>query len=371
MATAVCETSLHSHVHSSKPQQSRYRWPSLSSIRSSSSSKTKPSALRVVSSETPPTPTQKASVASADPSAPEPGVRVSSSDHLSRDASSATANVAEALREQARLPDSPPSSSKAKSHVRAKSTTAVGEPSRLDSSSARTTAPSQFPPQPRPRVRAASSATMNAASNARARAHARPRLPSMLSSVLTNPRAPVQTQLASTGDSGLVGSFAPTGSPRPRLLSLLSFGGTAPSPTPSAPQSPSRAPLYLATDRLERRLWSASSPVESPATTIPSICRTPSSDSGSEYFPTAPSSAGPTTPTHTVSTLPFARMSELHPVLESLERTSMFSVQTACATCGKHGSNFPCCPKCGEMWCSRACRLQKGNGKRHICAKSG
>ena len=216
---------------------------------------------------------------------------------------------------------------------------------------------------------------MNAASHARARAHTRPRLPSMLSSVLTNPRAPVQTQLASTGDSGLVGSFAPTGSPRPRLLSLLSLGGTASSPTPSAPQSPRRAPLHVATDRLERRSSderrSASSPVESPATTIPSICRTPSSDSGSEYFPTAPSSAGPTTPTHTAATLPFARKSELHPVLESLERTSMFSVQTACATCGKHGSNFPCCPKCGEMWCSRVCRLQKGNGKRHICAKSG
>ena len=79
---------------------------------------------------------------------------------------------------------------------------------------------------------------------------------------------------------------------------------------------------------------------------------------------------------HGATALPLPRKGDsgsatatLHPVLESLERASMFRVQTACAGCGRRGSNFPCCPKCGEMWCSRACRLKKGDGKRHVCAK--
>ncbi|KAI0354949.1 hypothetical protein OH77DRAFT_1425559 [Trametes cingulata] len=381
MSATVCETALHPQtLHDEQiPQQpARYLWPSFSSLRASSSkSKSRPSALRVVTSEATPMPVQKSPSSSAEPTVPVPGVRASS-DCPSRD-SSAPANAAAAVREQARLPEpsSSPSATTKKvkaHHVRAKSTTAVGEPSiRLDSSSARTTVP---------RARAASSAAMGTQPHPRLR----PRLPSMLSSVMTNPRAPVQTQMASTGDSELVGSFAPTSSTRERLLSILSVGAASSSATPSAPPSPRRAPLSLrlTTDRLqrlnssERRRQSATSPIDSPATPIPSICRTPSSYSGSEYFPTAPSStapssAGPATPVHTSAVLPPTRKSEssLHPVLESLERTSMFCVQTACATCGKHGSNFPCCPRCGEMWCSRTCRLQRGNGKRHICSKSG
>ncbi|KAI0761958.1 hypothetical protein BD413DRAFT_220812 [Trametes elegans] len=322
MATAVCQT--HTQSQCSHSHRGRYQWPSLGSPRADSSSSGKQ---------------QK----------------------------------------------------KAKAHVRAKSTTAVCEPSRLDSSSARSTAPRpepQFPSISRRRERAASSATTGA--HPRSHPHPRPRLPSMLSSVLTNPRAPVHTQIASPGDADLVGSFTPTRSPCPSLRSILSGrGGVLPTPTPSAPPSPRAAPLRLATDRLarypassddsRRRSPASSSPVShsppafsGPHTPIPSICRTPSSYSGSEYFPTAPSSAGPATPVHTAAALPVARKSEsLHPVLENLERTSMFCVQTACATCGKAGSNFPCCPRCGEMWCSRVCRLQRGNGKRHICTRSG
>ncbi|OJT15264.1 hypothetical protein TRAPUB_8186 [Trametes pubescens] len=349
--------------------------PSFNSLRggsSSSRSKSRHSALRVVSSETTPTPAQKP-VASS-PTAP--GVPVSASfDSPSRD-TPAPADVPDAVREQARLPDLqadsisfPPAPQPAKAHhVRAKSTTAVGEPSiaRLDSPAARTI----------PRPRASSSATMLTQPRPRTRA----RLPSMLSSVLTNPRAAVQTRITATAESDLVGSFAPTSSPRERLLSLLSTDGVAPSPTPSAPPSPCRAPLRLSTEHVrgasapapKHRRRTASSPIDAPSSpTLPSICRTPSSYSGSDYFPTAPSSAGPATPVHVVAPLPpsLSRKSEsLHPVLEGLERASMFAVQTACATCGRGGSNFPCCPKCGEMWCSRACRLQKGNGKRHICS---
>ncbi|KAI8978681.1 hypothetical protein BD414DRAFT_494079 [Trametes punicea] len=365
MSTVVCEVTL-PEVHA-RPQPGRYHWPSFSSLRSSSSSKFRPSALRVVSSDALPTTVQQSAVVSAGPCAPGQGVRASSV-FPSRDASSATADGAEAVREQDRMPEPSSSPVKPRTHVRAKSTTAVGEPSRLDSPSAQTT-PSH--PQYLTRPRAASSAAIDV------RSHSRqcPRLPSMLSSVLTNPRAPVQTRMASRESSELVGSFTPTSSPRQSLLNLLTVGGTVKSPTPSSPRS-RRAPLHLLLGGSERRSSDehkpspASSPIDSPSATIPSISRTPSSYSGSEYFPTAPSSAGPPTPVHSAPTLPVARKSEsLHPVLANIERTSLLNVKTSCATCGKRGSNFPCCPKCGELWCSRPCRLKKGNGKRHVCSK--
>jgi hypothetical protein len=57
---------------------------------------------------------------------------------------------------------------------------------------------------------------------------------------------------------------------------------------------------------------------------------------------------------------------QLDPVFASLERNSKFCRSSmGCATCGKAGSDFPRCGKCGDMWCSRTCRL---NGKaRHQC----
>lgn len=240
----------------------------------------------------------------------------------------------------------------------------------------------------------------------------------MLASVLTLRKAPAELR-AAPNDADLVGSFAPTNSPRPRLRSLLSLTDSSPSstfgsashptsphphfaPLPVSPLSP-LAPFAYATIRRPRHNSDAprsrarralspahravgaddDDPPRSPG--LPSICRTPSSFSGSDdYFPTAPSSAGPATPVlPTAPALPASgrkapapaaavaegALPSLHPVLESLERGSMFRVKTACATCGQRGSNFPCCPKCGEMWCSRACRLRKGDGKRHVCAK--
>ncbi|KAM5535044.1 hypothetical protein V8D89_011272 [Ganoderma adspersum] len=234
------------------------------------------------------------------------------------------------------------------------------------------------------------------------------RLPSMLATVLTQSKAPAQPR-ESTNDPELLGSFAPTTSPRPRLRSLLTGTKTPPEfsgalsssssspsqrPTPSArpssalrvghghgygtePRRRHRSDAPRAGITRHWRSVSDAPPLDPPGSPdLPSICRTPSSYSSSDYFPTAPSSAGPTTPVHTGAILPLklerrkSEASSLHPVLENLERTSLFRVVTACATCGMRGSNFPCCPKCGEMWCSRACRLQKGNGKKHICSKT-
>lgn len=294
---------------------------------------------------------------------------------------------------------------------------------------AKSTTVSSASPDPRPhrRVRAASSATMTS--------NSRPRLPSMLESVLTQQKVPAQARPAPL-DPELVGSFAPTSSPRPRLHSLLSgarggagagactscYSSTAATlmlsrasqPTPPSSSRFGTDPRPRARHQSDVHRQHRASPAlpfqfhtrphshscsrarsfpaaaqddddidPPPSPDLPSICRTPStySYSESDYFPTAPSSAGPPTPVHTAATLPpsagaaaACRKSKesLHPVLEGLERASLFRVRTACATCGKYGSNFPCCLKCGEMWCSRACRLQKGDGKRHVCArKSG
>lgn len=56
----------------------------------------------------------------------------------------------------------------------------------------------------------------------------------------------------------------------------------------------------------------------------------------------------------------------LPPVLKAIERSSRLSCRSICSACMKQGTNFPRCPRCDEMWCSRACRLQ--GGKKHVCA---
>lgn len=80
----------------------------------------------------------------------------------------------------------------------------------------------------------------------------------------------------------------------------------------------------------------------------------------------------PPSPTSTTSSLspPMSPVmtpkTDLHPVLARLEQTSRFRAQLMqCTTCQKEGSDFPRCPKCGNSWCSRSCRLV--GGKRHVC----
>ena len=176
------------------------------------------------------------------------------------------------------------------------------------------------------------------------------------------PVDPVETETEET-----IGAFSPTSCPRRHLHHFLE---TAPKswrskrnidrlrldfdPAPDTTSQTQRSP-------------SDSSPPLSP---IPSISRTPSSYSGSEYFPTAPSSAGPATPVHSASTSPVLPHKVLRPILEALEDASKFRVRTACAACGQSGSNFPCCPRCNEMWCSRECRLKSTGGRRHVCKKA-
>ncbi|KAG1786601.1 uncharacterized protein HD556DRAFT_1043091 [Suillus plorans] len=58
-------------------------------------------------------------------------------------------------------------------------------------------------------------------------------------------------------------------------------------------------------------------------------------------------------------------ISTLCPILEAIENASKLSCRTVCVTCLKTGRDFPHCPRCGDTWCSRECRMQ--GGKRHVC----
>ncbi|KAI0953321.1 hypothetical protein AcW1_007569 [Taiwanofungus camphoratus] len=176
---------------------------------------------------------------------------------------------------------------------------------------------------------------------------------------------------ATTDVSTMFGSFSPTASPRHSLQALLVANTLVadscfPSSRVSHPLSSAGPSDSNSSKDLPQDL---SSLPNSP--TLPSICRTPSSYTDSEYFPTAPSSAGPATPAREVSPSPKGKQRSLHPALESLEGSSKLSVKMCCATCQVAGTNFPSCPRCGEMWCSRQCRLQGTGGKRHACAKGG
>ncbi|KAJ7746751.1 hypothetical protein DFH07DRAFT_588294 [Mycena maculata] len=62
-------------------------------------------------------------------------------------------------------------------------------------------------------------------------------------------------------------------------------------------------------------------------------------------------------PEHTVKGLDGPHPN-LHPVLDTLERRSRVGTgRVVCGACGKPGANFPRCPRCTQMWCSRPCRM--------------
>ncbi|CAE6489917.1 unnamed protein product [Rhizoctonia solani] len=61
---------------------------------------------------------------------------------------------------------------------------------------------------------------------------------------------------------------------------------------------------------------------------------------------------------------------KLDPVLAALEKSSKLKSKSLCLNCGKKGDNYPCCPRCGEAWCSRECRIEANNGGKHVCKRS-
>ncbi|KEP52170.1 hypothetical protein V565_049430 [Rhizoctonia solani 123E] len=61
---------------------------------------------------------------------------------------------------------------------------------------------------------------------------------------------------------------------------------------------------------------------------------------------------------------------KMDPLLAALEKNSKLKSKSRCLNCGKRGENHPCCPKCGEGWCSRQCRVEANNVGKHICMKA-
>ena len=133
--------------------------------------------------------------------------------------------------------------------------------------------------------------------------------------------------------------------------------GTSSSPSAS---SNSRAPSK-ASPASRPRTISRVSEQRSP-TRFSTRGRSPSPTPSIDSLDTASSSEAPATPrTHSVLAHELPGSSPL----EELERTSRFRVPCVCMTCKRAGSNFPSCAKCGEMWCSRECRV--GTAGTHAC----
>ncbi|KII90855.1 hypothetical protein PLICRDRAFT_90616 [Plicaturopsis crispa FD-325 SS-3] len=202
------------------------------------------------------------------------------------------------------------------------------------------------------------------------------------------PKAPpASSALAQRANHYASGSFTPTGSASECLASLV----------PSA--------LSQRHERRRARLhWSTSSDSQSPSSeqdqdipvtpvsplsicstlpSVPSISRTSSSFTASDIFtPDSATDSGDTSVPPSLRSFrrprrqtlqhphhrPKAASTGMHPILSAVERKSRLCAASTCATCKKSGFDFPRCGQCGDMWCSRECRLH-GGVKRHVCVR--
>lgn len=166
---------------------------------------------------------------------------------------------------------------------------------------------------------------------------------------------PLETEVAH-------GSFTPTSAAFPCLTNLIT--SNYPAFTFGGYSRRRRLSLYCAERHAETGSDTSSVPA-SPTSlfdsspSIPGITRTSSYDTHSS---TSSTLSLLDEPLHRIR----AKSSEMNPILLELERKSkLCKLIAGCATCGKHGSDYPRCGRCGEMWCSRPCRLR--GGKKHIC----
>jgi hypothetical protein len=139
------------------------------------------------------------------------------------------------------------------------------------------------------------------------------------------------------------GSFIPLRSAAPTLQTFISYSA---SPILRVPKNRRRVTFD---DRIlvsSPEFWEPAEEQASPQ--IPYITRT-----------TPPSHLGIASPS----------ANELHPILAKMERKSRLCAQIVqCSTCKKPGRDFPRCPRCSDIWCSRPCRLV--GGKRHTCSSA-
>lgn len=150
-------------------------------------------------------------------------------------------------------------------------------------------------------------------------------------------------------------------------------GDEYPSSAPTSPLRPTHPPFS--------RSASGSSELSSPGASILFSGNPKPSAKGKEkaQFGLRPGAAGVSSRTGTrfVMTSPPTpsglghgkALPKLDPVLAALERSSKLKSKSLCANCATRGSNYPCCPRCGETWCSRECRVAANNGGKHTCKR--
>ncbi|KAF9267449.1 hypothetical protein L218DRAFT_688735 [Marasmius fiardii PR-910] len=160
------------------------------------------------------------------------------------------------------------------------------------------------------------------------------------------------------------GAFAPTSSASSSLLCVVNSNHPWPATLTRRYKSRRHRRSASHHDRHETYNDSPSSPTSS-ISSIPCISRASLYDDDEFSSPASMSStdllddlSSPQPP------LPKSDMK----ILYALEKKSRLCTHRAqCSTCGKLGSDFPRCGKCGELWCSRSCRLR--DGTKHICSK--
>jgi hypothetical protein len=151
------------------------------------------------------------------------------------------------------------------------------------------------------------------------------------------------------------GSFTPT---HPASPSLKFFTRSA---SATFSRRPALKPLQLTWSQDSDLHDSEASSPRSTDTFLSTMSDVPSISRTSPYHSQRTSAASSTTLIDDRSALP-----PLDAKLVAVERASKFCAKSLrCSCCGKIGADFPRCGKCGEMWCSRQCRLSKG---RHSCA---
>ncbi|KAJ4491351.1 hypothetical protein C8J55DRAFT_503979 [Lentinula edodes] len=194
------------------------------------------------------------------------------------------------------------------------------------------------------------------------------RTPSLLSQPCPNSidaasgfATPIITELAH-------GSFTPTSPALPCLMALATFS--------------TQGSIFMRVSHSRRRQNSIFEwpeiHSESGSSETSSIPPSPASLSRSSRYPSVPRitrtssydtySSVSSSPSISDETFLPARLktTEMNPILSELERRSKLCTSVVgCATCGKYGSDYPRCGKCGEMWCSRPCRLR--GGRKHLC----
>jgi len=166
---------------------------------------------------------------------------------------------------------------------------------------------------------------------------------------------PVETEVAH-------GSFTPTSSAFPCLTTLI----TSDCPGSVGYSRRPRLSLFDWPD-VHSQTGGGSDTSSVPASPTSSFSSAPSVPGISRTSSYEIHSSTSSTPSLLDETHPIrAKPTEMNPILSELERRSkLCKLIMGCATCGKPGSDYPRCGKCGEMWCSRPCRLR--GGKKHIC----